>query len=199
MDLKRYKTFILVLCAAAALLVASPALQQLLVYPQADNLTEFWLLGSNHDGAYPNNVTAGQNTRIYLDVSNHLGSCAYYVVEIKFRNQTQSGPDTFKHTGSDLAPLSSLTLFLADNASTELPLDFSFQYKVDPQVSSRLDMQSVTVNSFTIPITSTSLTWDINKGGFYGNLFFELWIYNGTTNSLQYHERYISLWLRMNT
>ncbi|MGD6806461.1 MAG: hypothetical protein ACQCN4_05840 [Candidatus Bathyarchaeia archaeon] len=197
MAIQRYRTLILLFFSAAALLISSPALQQLLVYPNSDCLTEFWLLGPDHDSAYPTNVTAEEVTHLYLDISNHLGSCAYYVVEVKFRNLTQSGPDSFNHTGSSLPSYGSITVIVADNATVEVPLDISFQYHVDSRISTRIHMQSITVNDFELPINSTSIDWDISRGGFYGNLFFELWLYNSTTQSLQYHQRYNSLWLKM--
>jgi uncharacterized membrane protein len=198
-SLQKYKTVILVISAVAALLVASPALQQMLILPQAANLTEFWLLGPNHSSDYPSNVTSGQNYRLYLDTSNHLGSVAYYVVEIKFANQTQSSPDSFNHTSSAQPALSRLTYFVAQNNSYELPIDFSLQYQVNNKTSTILDMTSITVNGEEISTNSTTISFDSARNGFYGNLIFELWIYNSATNSLQYHERYINLWLKLMT
>ncbi len=198
MALYRYKTMLLVIFVVAALLIASPALQRLIVYPKTDALTEFWLLGPDHDGTYPSNVTAGQSSRLYLDVSNHLGSFAYYEVEIKFSSQSQFGPDSFNHTSSNLESLGSITVFAADNSTVEVPLDVSFDYNVNPQSTAQLIMQSVTVNGNVLPINST-ITWNNDKAGFFGNIFFELWKYNDTTGTFQYHERYLGLWLRMNT
>ncbi|HSV48790.1 MAG TPA: DUF1616 domain-containing protein [Candidatus Acidoferrales bacterium] len=195
--LQQYKVFILVVTAALALLIASPSIQQLLVYPQTDSLTEFYLFGSNHNAAYPSNVTADQNNRMYLEVANHLGSCAYYQVEIKFRNQTQSGPNSFNHTHSDLPSLATLTVLVAENATEEIPLDISFQYNL--RNATRMRMENITVNGYSLDASSTTIAYDTNKYGFYGNLIFELWIYNSTTNSFQYHERYLSLWLEMTT
>jgi hypothetical protein len=199
MGLSQYKTFILVAMTALALLIASPSIQQLLFYPQTDNLTEFWMFGPNHDAAYPANATADQTYRIYLDVTNHLGSAAYYNVELKFRNQTQSGPSSFDRTSSDLPALSSIALVAADNQTTETPLDISFQYHVVNGTTSTLYMDTVTVNGFAIDASAITIAWDKEKSGFFGNLVFELYTYNGTTNAFQYHQRYLSLWLRMNT
>ncbi len=185
---------------AAALIVASPALQQLLTLPQTDKLTEFWLLGPNHDTSYPSNVTSGQNYRLYVDASNHLGALAYYVVEIKFASETQSSPDSFNHTSSTQPVLGSLTLFATENATQELPVDVSFQYQLDKTNASILNMNSITINGQQISSNSTStINNNIEKNGFFGNLIFELWIYNDTTSSLQYHQRYVNLWLKFNT
>jgi uncharacterized membrane protein len=157
------------------------------------------MFGPNHDASYPGNVTADQNYRIYLDVTNHLGTATDYKVEIKFRNQTQSAPDSFTHTNSDMPALSSIAMVAADNQTTETPLDISFQYHTINGTTSKLVMDNVTVNGFALDTSKTTIMWDEAKGGFYGNLFFELYIYNGTTNAFQYHQRYLSLWLKMNT
>jgi hypothetical protein len=199
MGLSQYKTVILVVTTVLALLIASPAIQQLLVYPQTDNLTEFWMFGPNHDAAYPGNVTADQTYRLYLGVTNHLGSAAYYNAEIVFRNQTQSGPDSFSRTSGDLPSLSSIAIVAADNQTTEVPLDISCQYHVVNGTTSTLYMDKVTVNGFALDASATTITWDKTKDGFFGNLVFELYVYNGTTNAFQYHQRYLSLWLKMNS
>jgi hypothetical protein len=197
MELSRYKTFILAVMAALALFVASPSIQQLLVYPHSDNLTEFWMFGLNHDTEYPSNVTSDQTYRLYLDVTNRLSSAAYYNVEIKFRNQTQSAPDSLNKTSSDLPALGSIAIAAAENSTSEVPLEISFQYHVDPQTDT-LYMETVTLNGFAQDASNTTIAWDEVKGGFFGNLFFELYIHNSTTNSFQYHQRYLSLWIKMN-
>jgi hypothetical protein len=198
MGLSQYKTLILVVTVALALLIASPAIQQVLIYPKTDNFTEFWMFGPNHDASYPGNVTANQNYRIYLDVTNHLGSTTNYNIEIKLRNQTQSGPSSFDHTSSNLAALSSIAMVAADNQTAETSLDISFQYHIVNGSTGTLFMDNVTVNGFALDASKTTIAYDKTKGGFYSNLFFELYIFNGTTNAFQYHQRYLSLWLKMN-
>lgn len=195
MKIQQYKTFILVITIALSLLIASPSIQQALVYPQTDKLTEFYLLGPNHDAAYPSNITQNQNNKMYLEIANHQGSCQTYQIEIKFRNQTQPAPNSFNHTHSNLPPLTTLTVAVAENSTEEIPLDISFQYT--PSARLQLKMQNITINNYSLEVNSTTIAWDTQKMGFYGNLFFELWIYNSTTSSYQYHERYLSLWVQI--
>ncbi|MGD6852627.1 MAG: DUF1616 domain-containing protein [Candidatus Bathyarchaeia archaeon] len=199
MGLERYRTLILAVTAITALILASPALQQFIVEPQTDRLTEMWLLGPDHTAAYPSNVTSGENYRLYLDVSNHLGSCAYYAVEIKFRNESQSAPGSFNHTNSDLPSIGKLTLLAANDQTTEMPLDITFNYKVNNATSTRLDIEDITINGVALHPDATTINYDKDKGAFYGNLFFELYLYNQTSSTFQYNERYNSLWLKMNT
>jgi uncharacterized membrane protein len=195
MRLQQYKTLILITTVALSLLIASPSIQQALVYPKTDTLTEFYLLGRNHDATYPSNSTQTQNNKLYLEITNHEGSAQVYQIDIKFRNQTQSAPNSFNHTNSDLPPLTTLTVAVAENSTEEIPLNISFQYV--PSGYLQLEMQNITVNGYGLEVNSTTIAWDKQKLGFYGNLFFELSLYNSTTSSYQYYERYLSLWLQI--
>nr|MDO8045411.1 DUF1616 domain-containing protein [Candidatus Baldrarchaeota archaeon] len=83
-----YRAVFLVVTFIVALIVASPALSRLLVYPRTEFFTELWILDSNHRAEnYPFNITRNQNYTIYLGIGNHLGNCSYYVIEVKFKNQ----------------------------------------------------------------------------------------------------------------
>jgi len=196
MGLQKYRGLFLIITAVAALFIASPLLQKVVYFPQTDFFTELSLFGSYNNATYPTNVTSGGTFRLYLNVDNHLGSLAYYVAKVKFGNESKFTPDTFNHTSSVLPSLGSITFFVADNESLQVPIDVSLQYSVDPNDSRLLDMQSITLNGATIS-DKTTIAWNSEKNGFYGNLFFELWTYNDTTNALVYHERYVSLWLKM--
>ncbi|MCL2358621.1 MAG: DUF1616 domain-containing protein [Nitrososphaerota archaeon] len=192
MSFQRNKTFILIIIAVAALLVASPFLQQLAIAPQTEYFTEMALLDSNHKTDYPSNATSGKNYKLYIEITNHLGHAADYTVEAKFRDASQPGPDSFKHTSSSLPPLERFTVSADDNQTVELPLEVSLQF------SSSGYVDSLTINGKTHNI-NTQIEFDSQKNNYYSNIFFELWVYNQTTNKLQYHERYISLWLKMIT
>ena len=202
MNLQEYKVLLLVVTAVLALLVASPALERLLIYPQTEFFTAIWLLGPEHmTENFPYNVTAKSNYHIYLGIANHLGSCAYYLIEVKFRNQTQSAADSFNHTHSTLPSLYNVPAFVANNETWELPITFSFDYtyseNIDNASLSKVNVNSLMFNGARIDLEGFSATWDPEKNGFFGYLFFELWIYNDTTNSFQYHQRYTSLTLNM--
>jgi uncharacterized membrane protein len=196
MALKQYRALLLVVCVVAALFVASPLLQKFTVAPQTDSFTELWLLGPLRNATYPSNVTEGESYHFSIDVSNHLGSGANYVLEVKFASQTKDAPDSFKHTASSLPSIKSMTVPVADGETVELPVDVSFHYSPKAGNSDQLDMQSISLNDEDINLYST-LDWNPDRSGFYGGLIFELWIHNDTTNTLQYHQRYVSLWLKM--
>jgi uncharacterized membrane protein len=199
---QEYKTLIFVVTAIAALLVASPALQRLLVYPQTEFFTEMWLLGPEHMAEnFPANITINTDYKIFLGIGNHLGSAAYYSIQVKFRNQTQSAPYTFNRTASSLSPLYSMAAFVADKETWELPITFSLDYtyseNTDNATLSKVNVRSITFNGAKLYLEGFSATLDSENSGFFGYLFFELWIYNGTTGGFQYHQRYTSLKLNM--
>ena len=131
MPIQQYKTTILVVTIVLALFAASPAIQRLVVAPQTAGLTELSVLGSYQNATYPFNVTSGQNYPLYLKIDNHLGSCAYYLIEVKFRNETQSAPNSFTQTPSALPSLGNLSVCVANNQTIELPITVSFYYTPD--------------------------------------------------------------------
>jgi uncharacterized membrane protein len=197
MDLREYKAFFLIVTAVFALLAASPAIQRFLVLPQTEFFTEMWLLGPEHAAEnYPFNITRNTNYDVFLDVANHLGHVAYYLIQVKFRNQTQSAADSFNRTASSLPSLCNITCFVGDKESWELPVVFSFDYEYNDNLS-QVTFSRLILNNNVLSINEYSAVWDPQKNGFFGNLFFELWLYNDTSNAFQYHERSVSLWCNM--
>ena len=225
MNLTQYKALFFVATAILALLVVSPALQRVLVFPQTEFFTEISLLGPSHTAEnYPHNITRGENYSVDLGVSNRLGSCAYYQVEVKFRNETQSGPNSFNHTSSSLPSLNNLNLFVADKESLEVPINFAFDYSfrnVSRTVYNNITLPEVSGQNATFELRAENITilqanfdtlnfngealslqgytsdWNSKINSFFGNLIFEVWIYNGTAGVFQYHERYVDLKLNM--
>src|SRR5208283_518734 len=157
MALQQYKTLFLVVTLVLALFIASPAIQQLAVAPQTMSLTELSLFGPYQNTTYPYNATIGQNYPLYINVANHLGTTAYYLIEVKFRNQTQSAPDSFNHTSSDLQSLGNIAFCVANNQALQLPVNVSFQYQLDSYVENQLDMQNIIVNGFPLSVSSTTI------------------------------------------
>ena len=193
MDLQQYKAVFLAVTAVLALAVASPALQRVLVYPQTEFFTELWLLGPERMAEdYPYNITRGETYGAFLDIVNHLGEAAYYSVQVKFRNQFQSAPDSFNRTPSSLPPLYIVNAFLADSASWELPITFSFDYSYNSAVS-RIDFSRLRFNDASLSLNGYSTSWDSDRNVYFGNLIFEIWLYNSTISDFQYHERYVDL------
>jgi len=199
MNFHEYRALFVAIVGILALLVASPALSRLLVFPKTEFFTEFWILDSNHKAEnYPFNVTRTASYSVFLGIGNHLGHTAYYVVEVKLRNQTQSAPNSFNRTSSSLPSLINITAFVADEETWEYPLTFSFDY-VYNEALSRVEFSSLKLNDASIDVTGFTTGWDSRSSGFLYNLFFELWIYDAATSSFRYHERSVGLWFNMTT
>ncbi len=205
MNLKQHKTLFVIIAGVLALFLVSPLLQQVLVLPQTEFFTEFWLLGPQHTGEnYPHNVTSGGEYTVFLGVKNNLGSSANYVIEVKFRNQTQSSPDSFNRTYSSLEPVYRVAFSVADNGTWEMPLYFSLEYNfnevtriAENVVLERVNFERLKLNDVTVNLKGLSSDFDPMTHAFYGNLVFELWIHDFQTNRLVYHERYVDLKLNM--
>ena len=201
MNVKDYGLFYWVVVGILALLVASPFLSRVLVYPRTEFFTELWILDANHKAEnYPFNVTRNENYSIYLGIGNRLGYCAYYMVQVKFRNQTQQAPTSFgpieNRFPSNLTSLFNITAFVADEQVLEMPITFSFNYTWNEQLS-RVEFSGLRLNDVWLNMSGYTVLWDSEKGEFRGFLFFELWLFNASVNSFQYHGRFVSLRLNM--
>ena len=197
MNLDDYWVLFLVGTSVLALVVASPALSRLLVYPRTEYFSEMWLLGPDHRAEdYPFNVSRGQNYTVFLGVGDKLGYCAYYVVEVKFRNESMPAPSSFNRTSSSLSSLFNLTLVVADQTVWEEPLTFSFNYGLNESLLA-VEFYSLTLNNVVLDLNGLSTGWNATRSRFYGNLVFELWLHDSASNLLVYHERYVDLKLNM--
>lgn len=199
MSLDDYRLTFMTVAGVLTLLVASPALSRILVYPRTEFFTELWILDANHRAEdYPFNITRNQNYSIYLGISNRLGHCAYYLVQVKFRNQTQPSPTSFgpieDRVPSSLPSLYNFTVFVADEDTWEMLITFSFDYQ---EFYPRVKVNSLTLNGSSSPLNNEIVLWNSSRRGYYGFLFFELWLYNLDENKFQYHGRFVGLWLNM--
>jgi len=200
MNVREYGVLFWTVVGIITLLVASPALSRLLVYPQTEFFTEMGLLGPNHMAEdYPFDITSGQIYGVYLNLTNHLGYSAYYVVEVKFRNSTQSAPSSFgpvsDQTPSSLPSLYNISAFVADEGSWEQRLSFSFDFVNTTLLT--VQMHSLTLNTVALNLSGCSIAWSSQRDMFPGYLFFELWNYNRTTSVFQYNARWVGLTLNM--
>jgi len=201
MDLGRYGVPFFVVVAVVALLVASPCLSRVLVWPRTEFFSELWILGSSHMAEdYPFNVSSGQSYRVYLGIGNQLGYCAYYRIEVKFRNESQSMPSSFgaveDRVPSDLPSLFNVSAFVADQNSWELPVTFGFDYEFNETLV-QVGFNSMTFNDNVLGMSGESTGWNATTSRFYGDLIFELWLFNSSSSSFGYHGRFVDLKLNM--
>jgi len=140
MNLQKYKALLIIIAGTLALILASPVLQRLLVYPQTEFFTEMWLLDPEHMAEnYPFKITLGENYNGFLGIANHLGHDAHYMIQVKFRTQTQSAADSF--TPSSLPSLYDIKASVADKEKWEIPISFSFNYVQDSYNATHLQVR----------------------------------------------------------
>ncbi len=199
MDLQKYKVVLVTIILIVALFVSSSALEMILAYPSAQSasFTELWLLGPEHKAEnYPYDITLNENYSVYLGIADQLGYYAYYQVEVKFCNLTQQAPNTLNDSSSSQPSLYNMSLCVPNDQSLEIPITFSFNYTYDP-FSAQINFNQLTFNGLPLDLEGYSTTWNSQRSAFYGILFFELWIYNSTTGTFQYNDRYVSIQLNM--
>jgi len=195
MKLEDYKLIFAAIGLIGVLILTSPTLGLMLHPPNGEKFSEFWVLGSGHMlEDYPFNVTAGMNNSVYVDVDNNIGTPAYYVVYVKFRNEAESFLNVTSGTPSNLAPLYEYRVFLEDNKSSEFLLTFSFS---DISFSkNQSTIGSLTINGVQFNL-GKSASWDTVNHGYYYQLFMELWIYDPASKGFSYDNRFVSLWLNV--
>jgi len=161
----------------------------------SEDFSELWLLGPTRKAeGYPFNVTVNELHLVYVGVANRLGRSAYYRVYVKLRNQTQPLPTTSNSSPSILPPLYEFDMFIRDDKVWEKPLNFTVLEA--SAANDTMLLKSLQINGFVFQVDGFSL-WDEESSGFYYQLFFELWLYNTTSSSLQYNNRFVGIWLNM--
>lgn len=200
MRLVDHKGLYSLIVAILAFIVVSPTLARFLVFPRSEFFTEAWILGSNHKAEYPYNVPNVTDYSVFLGLGNQLGYSAYYLVEVKLRNDSQAGPQEFgpveSRLPSNLTSLYDITAFVADQGVWEVPLTFSFNYGLD-QANSSVLFRSMRFNDVTLDLSSESVVWNATLSKFRIHLFFEVWLYDALQNGFQYHGRDVGLVFNM--
>jgi len=195
-NVEEYRTLFVVGSLVLMLVAVAPTLSLFIRIPSgSERFSELWLLGPAHTTEnYPFNVSVNEEYRLFVGVGNHLGSSSYYMVYVKFRNQTQQLPNFTMSEPSPLPPLYEFRFVLSDGEVWEAPLTFAIENVLLQQNFSII--QNVSINGIVFPINCTS-TWDSDRNGFYYQMFFELWLYDMPSSSFQYHNRFVNLWLNM--
>ena len=196
MDLEDYRTAFMVVSLALILIVVFPVVSLVVPFPSGvERFSELWVLGPNHmAGDYPFNVTVNEEYHVFVGVGNHMGYSARYMVCVKFRNRTQPLPNMLNSKSSPLSPLYEFQAFVADGATWEVPVTFAF-LEVSRFDNSCL-IRRMSINDVVFWVDSPS-SWDSENSGFYYQLLFELWLYNVTSQSFQFHNRFVGIWLNV--
>ena len=196
MNLEEYRTVFATGSLVLILIAAAPTLGLIIAFPGgSERFSELWLLGPAHMAeGYPFNVGVGEKYSVFVGVGNHMGCSEYYMVYVKFRNQSQPLPDVSDSKPSSLPPLYEFQFFVADGETWESLLTFEIL-----DASARGDSMfvgNVSINGVAFSVDCFS-TWDSDNNGFYYQLFFELWLYDMASHGFQYHDRFVGIWLNV--
>jgi len=196
MNLDEYRVVFLVGSLALVLVAATPTLALIISLPRGkESFSEFWVLGPNHMAEdYPFNVRFNESYSVFIGVGNHMGFSSYYLVYVKFRNQTQPLPNTTASEPSPLAPLYEFRAFVVDGGSWETLL--TFRILEITRYDDSVLVGRISINDVVFPVNATA-RWDSEYEGFYYQLFFELWLHNIGSQSFEFHNRFVGLWLNM--
>ena len=195
MKLGDFKLVFVAVGLIGVLLIASPALAGAIRLPSGEAFSELYLLGPNQMAAnYPYNIAVGENYSVYVNVGNHLGSSAYYVLYVKLGNETDPLPNSTSATPSSLAPLYEYRFSIPDSTNWQSLLSFSVPNASIQENNSQIN--TLKINDYTLNVEKPA-TWNSNSTTFTYRLFFELWLYNEQTRSVEFNNRYVSLQLNL--
>ena len=195
MNLEDYRTVFAVSGLILILVASAPTLSLVLPFSGGERFSELWVLGPNHMAEdYPFNVVNDTVYNVFLGIGNHMGASAYYMVYVKFRNQSEPLPNATAGTPSPLSPLYEYRVFVEDGKTWETPLTFSFSGVSFFENESFVE--SLVVNDVVFSVGKLAL-WDGDNNGFYFQVFMELWIYNVEANTFEFHNRFVGIWLNM--
>jgi len=193
-NLEEYRTVFTVTSLLLTLIVAAPMISMLIpIRTRTERFSELWILGPDHTaGDHPFNVRVNETHRIFAGLGNHMGYPAYYMVLVKFRNRTQPLPDSLSSKPSPLPPIYEFRAFVSDGARWEAPLNFAF-LEVSRSEDSFL-VRQMSINGVVFSVNCTS-DWDSENGGFYYQLFLELYLCDTSLHEFRYENRFVGIWL----
>jgi uncharacterized membrane protein len=193
MNFEGYKLVFVAVGLIGVLLIASPALANLLRAPAGEQFSELYLLGAEKSAAnYPFNIEVAQSYAIYVGVGNHLGSSGYYVVYVKLGNQTDQLPT--REEPSSLSPLYEYRVSVKDGLIWESPCVFSVTKALVSGNNSQIN--TLKINNVAFNVDKHAI-WNSNSTTFKYQLFFELWLYNSSSNSISFNGRFVNLQLNL--
>ena len=190
-----FKHVFIVVGLVGVLAFSLPSLSLLWRNSKVEAFSELYVLGPSHMAEdYPFEVKSGQDNFVFVGVTDHLGSAAYYEVQVKLRNGTEPLPNATESVPSSLPELYRFRAFVVDSATWEGTLTFQF-LNVDFEGNvSRVG--KIVINNIAFDVNK-SVQWDATNKGYYCQIFMELWIYEGVSSGFQYHNRFVGLWLNL--
>jgi hypothetical protein len=195
MKLEEYKLVFIAVGLIGILLIATPAVAKIISMPVSEQFSELFLLGPEHMAEnYPSNIVIGQNYSVYIGAGNHMGASSYYTLYVKLLNQTDVLPNATSQIPNPSVPLYEYRFSMPNGNYWEGPLSFSVN---DASISGNQSIiNRFTVNGFSFKVNKPGAL-DSNSTKFSYEFVFELWLYDLTSNSFQYNNRFVDLHLNL--
>ena len=195
MKLREYRLIFVAAGLIGILLISSPFIVEVIRAPGGAQFSELYLLGPEGTAEnYPYDIAVGQNYSVYVGVKNHLGSLAYYVLYVKFGNQTDQMPNSTLGSPSSLVPLYEYRFSIPDSANWEHLLSFSVSHASIQVNNSQIN--TLQINDAILNVDKSAI-WNSNSTIYTYQLFFELWLYNEQTGSVEFNNRFVTLQLNL--
>ena len=195
MHLDNYRIIFIVGGLISILLFSWPAINLLIKPPTGQAFSELYILGPSFTfDNIPFNIRSGETYSIYLNMNNQMGSSSYYTCAVKLGNSTSLLPNATLGLPSPLPPLYQFKSFIGDNGYFQTPLIFSVNNLTFSHGVSHLS--GITINGKNYSIDETSV-WNPDERGHYYQLIVELWIFNSSLDTLEFHNRSVHLTLNM--
>jgi uncharacterized membrane protein len=191
MKLENHRFFFIIMGIIGLLLIASPALLELIPIPAGEQFSELYMLDSNHlTNNYPHNVTLGQDYSIYVGVGNRLHAPAYYVLHVKLLSDSDQLPNAQMGESSSAKIIYEYNFAVDNNQTWESVLNFSITQ--GSTTTSQALINNISINGNDISVNKSAL-WDSNSLNYPYKLLLELWVYNAQQDKIDYSNRYVYL------
>jgi hypothetical protein len=185
-----YRIIFLAVGLIGVLLFASPTIGLLVKPPSGEQFSELYLLGPGHMAEnYPSNIAVGQNYSVYVNVGNHLWTSAYYVLYMKLGNETDQLPNATLGTASSLQSLYEYRFSIQDSLTWESLLTFSVPSASISGNNSQINTLQINDIAFNV---DKPAVWDLDGASFKYHILFELWIYNSSSSSILFNDRFVN-------
>lgn len=163
--------------------------------------SEIWILGPERTAAkYPFslNVNNSYSCQFFVGVKNDLGHDMDYLLQVKLSNQTDVLPDHSNLTPSPLQSVYEFKFSLSNEEIWETYVNLTVPESAFFFVErNMMNLTGIILNSTSISGFSLTLTRTIETRGYPFLVFFELWAYDTTFQKFTYHNRFVSLWLNL--
>ncbi len=172
------------------IVLSYPALAVLIQFQPDKQFSELYLLGPERTASdYPFNVVPDHKYTVYVNVGNHLGSSAHYLVYVKLLNTSDPMPI---QAPSPVSPLFELRLLVSDGQAMGSQVKFSLgNISV---ANSQLTVGTVHLNGLGVNVNKSSV-WNTTTSTYPYIVLFELWMLNIQTGFFEYTNRFVTLQL----